>query len=292
MQLIRGYYGKYGKSTEASCSINGLLPNHAIPGLLSHDSKKYAIFNNSEILSSKCLRWQKAKTPFQCMATVREETQHNIKQETSSNMKAAVSQTTWKIRTIGSQRLSKMIYAASDLAISIINNKNNKVLMTVPDSVESMITLLQYGNQKEKEIGACALHRLAAHTQNRSIIAQRGGIPPLLDLVQNGTSMQKNQATATIATLAVQNDNNKLLIAEAGGISPLLQLAKEGTDEQKSLAVRALYCLAKNRNIREEFFEIGDIGPILDLVAKNNTIPKLKRYATATLQLFSTNYLQ
>lgn len=66
-----------------------------------------------------------------------------------------------------------------------------------------MLILLRHGNQKEKEICACALNCLAANKKNRSIIGQRGGIPPLLDLIQNGTISQKEHAMDTFVSLTV-----------------------------------------------------------------------------------------
>ena len=154
-------------------------------------------------------------------------------------------------------------------------------------SVAYVMTLLRHSDPREKKIAACALHRLSAH-EKRGMKVRMGAVPPLLDLVRNGTDLQKNQAAAAVAGLAVRNDGNKLLIARAGGVSALVELTRGGTDKQKSLAVRALYCLAKDEGIRNEIYRRGGIEPIIELVAKNDTLPDLKRYASAALRLFDT----
>merc|ERR1719469_187867 len=180
---------------------------------------------------------------------------------------------------------------ASSIAMSIINNETSTQLITSSNAltIDHMIILLYNGNEKEKELAACALHRLATLKENRSIITERGSIPPLLDIIRNGTDFQKNQALAAIASLTVHNDKNKLMIAHADGISLLLRIVRNGTKKQQSLALRALYCLAKNENIRDEVFRKGGIAPIVNLTVKYETAPDLRRSAIATLKLLSIN---
>jgi len=175
--------------------------------------------NTSEFPSAKRAQEQNTACTFRCMETVNEETSYDIQQEDNS------------FSPISLRRKS----AISNLAMWIIKNENSKELIAESDSVDYMVALLKCGNEREKEIAACALHRLATNKQNRSLIAQRGGIPPLLELIQNGTVLQKNQAVAALAALAVKNESNKVLIAQAGGVTPLLYLTRKGTDKQKKL---------------------------------------------------------
>jgi len=262
---------KHDTSSQRCCpeSANDFISNPKVPVSLRCNPQKYVV----PILWNISVRQKKPARTFRCMATVQEETDHDIEQEGNSSIP---------------HDLTRAKATASNLAMSIINNNKKRKSVDVSVSVEYIVTLLRHGNQREKEIAACALHRLSAHEKNRSVIAQKGGIPPLLDLIRNGTALQKNQAAAAIAGLAVRNDSNKLLIARAGGISPLLKLTRNGTDKQKSLAVRALYCLAKDEGIRNEIYLRGGIEPIIELVAKNDTLPDLKRYASAALRLFDT----
>jgi len=264
---------KHGISPQTGylMSDDDSLRNHAMTDLVTQKVQTYAIPNHVNVSPAKCMRKPKAVRACRCMATVKEETEHDIERESEGILVSL-----------------QMIAVAFALATSIISNKNEGESITVSNRIDLMIILLQHGNQKEREIGACALHRLAVHEENRSLIAERGGIPALLDLIKKGTTSQKNQAMAAIATLAVRNDDNKVCIARAGGISPLLRLIQNGTNKQKSLALRALYCLSKKEEIRNEIFRKGGIALIVELVARNDTSPNVKRYAACTLQLFST----
>lgn len=183
------------------------------------------------------------------------------------------------------------IAAASALAMSIIDNETKSKSITVTDSIDHMVILVRHGNETEKEIAACALHRLATHEDNRGLVGQRGSIPLLLYLIRVGTTPQKNQALAAIATLSIHNKNNISLIAQAGGIPILLQVIKEDTYTQRKLAVHALYCLAKNENNRVVISLKGGIA-IKELTVKHDTTPDLKRLAAATLKRLSTKKLK
>jgi len=264
-------HGAYPR-TRRPVSVNDILPNRSIAGFLADNIQTYSSPNTMEQSPGKLARGKKSAHAFRYMTTVKEETNQDIEQD------ERIPRTSLRITA-----------SASDLAMSIINNENNIKRATVAESVECMVKLIQCGNQREKEIGACALHRLAVHEKNRSIIAQRGGIPPLLGLIQNGTTLQKNQAMAAIAALAVRNDANKVSIAQAGGISSLLRLTQSGTNKQKSLAVRGIYCLAKHEKIRDEIFRRGGLAPIASIAIKTDTNPNLKRYARATLRLLTVN---
>lgn len=167
-------------------------------------------------------------------------------------------------------RISKQTIAvAFALAMSIVYNEKYKKIVTLIDTVDHMIILVRHGNEIEKEIAACAIHRLAIHEHNRGLIGERGSIQPLLYLIRDGTTSQKSQSLAAIATLAIHNSNNKL-IAQAGGIPILLQVIKKDESIQRGLAVRTLYCLAKNEISRNEILFQGGMTKN-DLIEKNRT---------------------
>jgi len=259
------------ESSPQTC-VDDLIPNRAISDLLARNT----IPNTLEDSSAKPVRKPNAVHTYRFMATIKEDMMYDTEPEGGS------------IPCNSLQVMPTM----STHAKSTIKNKNNRRMITGSNSIEHMVILLQHGNQREKEIGASVLYRLAAHEENRTIIAQNGGIPPLLDIIQNGTTSQKKQAVPAIASLAFQNESNKELIARAGGILPLLRLIQKGTEKEKSLAVKAIYCLATNTKIRDEISQKGGIELIVGLVVKKDTPSDLKRYATATLRLFRNKIIK
>jgi len=249
--------------------VDDLIPNRAISGLLARNTTP----NTLEVSSTKLVRKKRAAHAYRFMATIKEDIMHDNGRE-------------------GACISLQVMATASTHAMSIINDENSRGMIIGSNSIEHMLTLLHHGNHREKELGACVLYRLAAHEENRILIAQKGGIPPLLDIIQNGTTSQKKQAVPAIASLAFRNNSNKLLIARAGGISPLLRLIQNGTDKEKSLAVKAVYCLATNKKIRDEISQKGGIELITGIVVKKDTPSDLKRYSTATLRLFSNKTIK
>ena len=78
------------------------------------------------------------------MPTISEETNYDVEQESN------------RMPHIALHRIS----TASTIAMSIINNETSTKLNTSSNAVivDHMITLLHHGNEKEKELAACALH--------------------------------------------------------------------------------------------------------------------------------------
>ena len=63
------------------------------------------------------------------------------------------------------------------------------------------------------------------------LIADAGAIPPLVDLVRNGTDAGKEAGAGALGNLAF-NDNNKIIIRDAGAIPPLVELLKPGNSNE------------------------------------------------------------
>jgi len=264
-------HGSTSSHSRFTSTSDDLISNRIIEDIFRHNQLMYINQSSPDTYFYK----QKDDRTLPFMPTISEETKYDVEQE--SNLAPHIP-------------LHRIATAAA-IAMSIVNKETTTKLITSSNAavVDHITILLHHGNEREKELAACALHRLATHKENRSIIAERGSISPLLDIIRNGTSYQEDQALAAIATLIVHNDKNKVMIARADGISPLLRIVRNGTEMQQSLAVRALYCLAKNENIRDEVFRKGGISPIADLTVKYETTPDLRRSAIATLKLLSTN---
>ena len=100
-------------------------------------------------------------------------------------------------------------------------------------------------NEQKSSAAADALWNLAYNDDNQILIAKAGGIPPLVELVRDGTDVQKEEAAFALHRLAY-NDDNQIAIAKAGGIPPLVALVRDGNAAQKLNAAQALGCLAYN----------------------------------------------
>ena len=94
---------------------------------------------------------------------------------------------------------------------------------------------------------ATALCNVAEHRGNQVLIAEAGGIPPLVDLLRDGSAEGKLEAAAALGNLAC-NDDNQVLIAKAHGVPPLVDLLRAGSVEDQRQAARALHNISYNND--------------------------------------------
>ncbi|KAH8073040.1 hypothetical protein JL721_3015 [Aureococcus anophagefferens] len=106
-------------------------------------------------------------------------------------------------------------------------------------------------------------------------IAKAGGIPPLVELLRDGSAEAKLLAVAALCNLAYGNAANKVLIAEAGAVPPLVELLRSGSAEAKDHAVCALSNLARDNDANTVLIAAAGAIPLLVLIAEAGAIPLL-----------------
>ena len=85
------------------------------------------------------------------------------------------------------------------------------------------VRALREGDDAAKTAAAMKLGSIAIINPAHVLIAEAGGIPPLVELLRDESADAKEAAAWVLGNLA-DNDANKVLIAEAGGIPPLIKL--------------------------------------------------------------------
>jgi vacuolar protein 8 len=140
--------------------------------------------------------------------------------------------------------------------------------------IAACVRALRIGNHDMKKKAALALFSLAGRRDNCAMIAEAGGIPPLVDLLRllfhvrarprlvDASADVKRKAARTLGQLANHNPNNRVLIAEAGAIPPLVELLRDGSEE----AAWALGFLAHNADNKVLIAEAGGIPLLVELV--------------------------
>ncbi|GLC57930.1 hypothetical protein PLESTB_001290900 [Pleodorina starrii] len=81
---------------------------------------------------------------------------------------------------------------------------------------------------------------------NRAAIANAGGIPPLVRLLDSWNTDVQEQAARALAALADKYEASMVLIAKAGGIPPLVKLLDSSNTGVQQWAARALANLSEN----------------------------------------------
>ena len=98
--------------------------------------------------------------------------------------------------------------------------------------IEGLVRALSEGDDAAKAEAAWALWMCGGfpgNAANRAAIGEAGGIPPLVELLRDGSIAAKTAAARALGNLAYAIDNNKVLLVEAGGVPPLVQLLRDGS---------------------------------------------------------------
>lgn len=155
--------------------------------------------------------------------------------------------------------------------------------------VQPIITLLVSSCNEARREAALLVGQFASEPVYRSTLAQRGAIPPLVQMIREYENVDdRPPETTRMATFALgrlaQNSNNQAGIVSCGALSPLLHLLRSHDDMLQHNAAFALYGLAENRDNAVAFVCSGVLLDALELCqqmhvheAKECTRKMLKR---------------
>ncbi|KAH8068688.1 hypothetical protein SO694_00022213 [Aureococcus anophagefferens] len=132
--------------------------------------------------------------------------------------------------------------------------------------IEGLVRALREGDDAAKTAAARALGRLACgNFYQNGLIAEAGGIAPLVQLLHVGSAGAKNEALSTLRPLAACGNN--VPIAEAGGIPLLVELLRDGSARAKLDAAWVLGHLAyDNAANAVAIAAAGGVPPLVDLL--------------------------
>ena len=97
------------------------------------------------------------------------------------------------------------------------------------------VRALREGDDAAKTAAAMKLGSIAIINPAHVLIAEAGGIPPLVELLRDGSMEAKLEAAWALGSLAFNNAANQVQIAEAGGIPLLVELVHNGGDVKWSV---------------------------------------------------------
>ncbi|KAK9270022.1 hypothetical protein L1049_025595 [Liquidambar formosana] len=119
--------------------------------------------------------------------------------------------------------------------------------------------------------------------ENRVLIANNGGIPPLVHLLSYPDSKIQEHAVTALLNLSI-DEANKKLIAREGAIPAIVEVLQNGTLEAKENSAAALFSLSMLDENRIIVGLSNGIPPLVDLL-QNGTIRGKKDAATALFNL-------
>lgn len=160
---------------------------------------------------------------------------------------------------------------AATALLNLPRNVDNRLRIVAAKGITLFIRLVREGNPDQREEAAGVLAALATTRDTQAAIAAKAGIFDLLvELMQSGTSAQRNHALAALRALS-GNDKCKEVVAR-GAIPVVGKLLKEGNKSQKELTSGILW------NVSEipDRVAIPDIAILVQLVQEGNSDVRVK----------------
>ncbi|XP_045798460.1 U-box domain-containing protein 15-like [Trifolium pratense] len=123
--------------------------------------------------------------------------------------------------------------------------------------------------------------------ENRVLVAEHGGIPPLVQLLSYPDSKIKEHAVTALLNLSIDEDNKKL-ISQEGAIPAIIEVLENGSIVAKENSAAALFSLSMIDENKEIVGISNGIQPLVNLL-QNGTVRGKKDAATALFSLSLNN---
>ncbi|KAJ8539598.1 hypothetical protein K7X08_013850 [Anisodus acutangulus] len=119
--------------------------------------------------------------------------------------------------------------------------------------------------------------------ENRTLIVNHGGIPPLVQLLSYPDSRIQEHAVTALLNLSI-DETNKKLISKEESIPAIIEILHNGNIDAKENSAAALFSLSMLDENKESIGSLNGIPPLIDLL-RNGTIRGKKDAITALFNL-------
>ncbi|CAL0303288.1 unnamed protein product [Lupinus luteus] len=150
----------------------------------------------------------------------------------------------------------------------------------IPSLVESLSSI-----HLEEQRKAVEKIRLMSkeNAENRVLVAENGGIPPLVQLLFYPDSKIQEHAVTALLNLSI-DEGNKKLISKDGAIPAIIEVLENGSTVAKENSAAALFSLSMLDENKEVVGLSNGIPPLVNLL-QNGTVRGKKDAATALFNL-------
>ena len=157
-------------------------------------------------------------------------------------------------------------------------------------SPAALVQLLIGGNADAKDYALWSLS-LSITADNQTVVAEAGGVQPLITQLADDRIFIKEEAAAALAKLAYRNEETRASITKCGGVRPLialLQLEGDEGDIVRQNGANALANLATDTNARDEIVVAAGIRPLV--LVLDDEHHNTKKYAARALARLSKDH--
>ncbi|GFP98885.1 U-box domain-containing protein 40 [Phtheirospermum japonicum] len=142
-----------------------------------------------------------------------------------------------------------------------------RLLSALKSLIGSRYTTLQVNS-------VAALVNLSLEKQNKVKIVRSGIVPPLIDVLRNGSAEARDHAAGALFSLSL-DDQNKTAIGVLGGLPPLLHALRSESERTRHDSSLALYHLSFVQSNRVKMVKLGAVQILLGMVRSGHMLSRV-----------------
>ena len=176
--------------------------------------------------------------------------------------------------------------ASNTLWRIIRENPGDEFVIASAGGAGSLVRLMRDAKLESVRAYALLSLSLAIDETNQEVVAEEGGIEPLVGLLSLSDATTREQAARALQRLALNNSNTQKHIAKQGAVEPLIALLdsdKDLTDRSQEYAAAALSQIGGIRLGKTAICRGGGITPLVNLLCDRHRQAESKQYAAAAL---------
>ncbi|XP_074279913.1 uncharacterized protein LOC141605148 [Silene latifolia] len=174
-------------------------------------------------------------------------------------------------------------HKALDTLLEIMKEDEKNVLTVLGRSnVTALVQLLTVTSPgiREKTVGVICSLIESGSCENW--LVSEGVLPPLIRLVESGSTTAKQKATISLQRLSMSNETGRTIVGH-GGIRPLIEICKNGDSISQVASACTLRNISVIPEVRQVLVEEGFVRVMLDLLDCGILLGS-KEYAAECLQ--------
>ncbi|KAM3322878.1 hypothetical protein BC332_01302 [Capsicum chinense] len=174
-------------------------------------------------------------------------------------------------------------HKALDSLLEVMKEDEKNVLAVLGRSnIAALVQLLTATSPRMREKTVTVICSLAESGSCENWLVSEGVLPPLIRLVESGTTVSKEKATISLQRLSMTAETARSIVGH-GGIRPLIEICQTGDSVSQAAAACTLKNISAVPEVRQALAEEGIIKVMINLLDCGILLGS-KEYAAECLQ--------
>ncbi|KAI3895337.1 hypothetical protein MKX03_035838 [Papaver bracteatum] len=180
-------------------------------------------------------------------------------------------------------------HKALDSLLEVMKEDEKNVLAVLGRSnISSLVQLLTATSPRIREKTVTVICSLAESGSCENFLVSENVLPPLIRLIENGSTVGKEKATISLLRLSMSAETARSIVGH-GGVRPLIEICQTGESVSQSTAAGTLKNLSAVPEVRQTLADEGIVKVMISLLDCGMLLGS-KEYAAECLQnLTSSN---